>query len=202
MIFWPRLCDPSVHQSPKIVYVCNFQGQMLGCAYIFCSLNFLNISLWVTLSTQLCLVLYSSCANLQHSLLMQLIVSSRSLHSIHLLFCCVLSILALIWLVLTALFCAAIRSDSVSLLMFPFLSQVQAFSCEMWVFQMPIELFFFPFLFPCYYHSVVHRVVSFDTDGCNQFFVFFDLVFESLYRYVNAFFNAGKSSSFLFYWYI
>ena len=38
-----------------------------------------------------------------------------SLHSLHLLFCCVLSILALMWLVLIALFCAAIWRDSVSL---------------------------------------------------------------------------------------
>ena len=49
-------------------------------------------------------VLYSFCANLPHSLIMWLMVSSLSPHSLHLLFCCVLSILALIWLVLTALF--------------------------------------------------------------------------------------------------
>ena len=38
---------------------------------------------------------------------MWLMVSSLSLHSQHLLFCCVLSILALIWLVLSALSCTA-----------------------------------------------------------------------------------------------
>ena len=43
----------------------------------------------------------------------------------------VLSILALIWLILMALSCAAIRRDSISLLRFPFLSQVQVFWCEM-----------------------------------------------------------------------
>ena len=58
-------------------------------------------------------------------------VSSRSPHNLHLLFCCILSILALIWLVPMALFCAAIRRDSVSLLKFPFLSHVQVLSCEM-----------------------------------------------------------------------
>ena len=77
--------------------------------------NFLLISQWITLPTQLCLALYSFCANLLHSLIMWLMVSSLSPHSLHLLFCCVLSILALMWLVLMALFCAAIRRNSVSL---------------------------------------------------------------------------------------
>ena len=58
-------------------------------------------------------------------------VLSLSPHNLHLLFCRVLSILTLIWLVLIALFCAAIRSDSVSLLRFPFLSHVQVLSCQM-----------------------------------------------------------------------
>ena len=87
-------------------------------------LNFLHIS-------QSCLTLYSFCANLQHSLIMWLIVSSLSPHNLHLLFCCVLSILVLIWLILMALSCAAIRRDYVSLLRFHFLNQVQIFWCEM-----------------------------------------------------------------------
>ena len=95
------------------------------------NLSFLHISQWITLPTQSCLALYSFCANFLHSLTMWLMVSSLSPHSLHLLFCCVLSILALIWLFLMALFCAAIRRDSVSLLKFPFLSQVQALSCDM-----------------------------------------------------------------------
>ena len=99
--------------------------------FVWWNLNFLRISQWITLPTQSCLVLYSFCANLQHSLIMWLMVSSLSPHSLHLLFCWVLSILALIWLVLTALSCAAIRRDSVSLLKFHFLSQVQVLSCEM-----------------------------------------------------------------------
>ena len=78
---------------------------------VWSNLNFLHISQWITLPTQLCLILYFFCANLQHSLIMWLMVSSLLLYSLHLLFCCVLSILALIWLVLTALFCAAIRRD-------------------------------------------------------------------------------------------
>ena len=96
--------------------------------FVWSNLNFLYISHWITLPTRSCLVLYSFCSNLQHSLIMWLIVSSLSLHCLHLLFCCVLSILAFIWLVLIALFCAAIRRDFVSLL--KFLSYVQVFSSE------------------------------------------------------------------------
>ena len=98
------------------------------CIYhlLVCSnLNFLHISQWITLPTQSCLALYSRSANLLHSLIIWLMVSSLSPHSLHLLFFCVLSILALIWFVLMA-----IRRDSVSLLMFPFLSHVQVLSCE------------------------------------------------------------------------
>ena len=101
--------------------------------FVWSNLNFLHISKWITLPTQSSLILYSFCANLLHSLIMWLMVSSLSLHSLHLLFCCVLSIIALIRLVLTALFCAAIRRDSVSLLKIPFLSHVQVFSCEMFI---------------------------------------------------------------------
>ena len=62
-----------------------------------------------------------------------------------------------------------------------------------------IELFFFPFLFPSYCHSVVHRVISIISDGCYQSsFVDFYVVFESLYRCVKAVFDAGKSSSSFF----
>ena len=73
------------------------------------NLNFLHISQWITLLIQSCLVLYSRCSNLLHSLIIWLMVPSLSSHSLHLLFCWVLSILALIWLVLMALSCAAIR---------------------------------------------------------------------------------------------
>ena len=90
--------------------------------FVWSNWNFLHISQWITLPTLSCLALYSFCANLLHSLIMWLIVSSLSPHSLHFLFCCVLSILALIWFVLMALSCAAIRRDSVSLLRFPFLS--------------------------------------------------------------------------------
>ena len=76
----------------------------------------------LTLPTKSCLILYSFCASLLHLIIMWLFVSSLSQHNIRLLFCCVLSILALIWLGLIVLFWAAIRRDSISLVRFPFLT--------------------------------------------------------------------------------
>ena len=90
----------------------------------------MNISQWIPLPTQSCLVLCSFCDNLLNSLIMWLLVS-LSLHSRHLVFCCALSIIALIWLVLMGLFCAAIWRYSVSLLRFLFLSHIHVFSCDM-----------------------------------------------------------------------
>ena len=37
LVFWPRLGDPFVCQSPIGVCVCHFLGQLLGCAYTICS---------------------------------------------------------------------------------------------------------------------------------------------------------------------
>ena len=37
LVFWLRLGDLPVFQSPKGVYVCYFLGQLLGCAYTICS---------------------------------------------------------------------------------------------------------------------------------------------------------------------
>ena len=82
--------------------------------FIWSNLNFLHNSQWIILPTQSYLVLYSLCANLLHLFIMRLIVSSLSPDNQRLLFCCVLSILALPYLVLMALFCVAIRRDSVS----------------------------------------------------------------------------------------
>ena len=99
--------------------------------FVRSNLNFLHSSQWITLPTHLCLVLYSFFANLLHSLMVWLIVSFLSLHIQHLMFCCILAILPLVWLVLMALFCATIKRDSVFLLKFPFLSHVHLFSFEM-----------------------------------------------------------------------
>ena len=66
-----------------------------------------------------------------------------------------------------------------------------------------MKLFSFPFLFPSYCHSVINRVVSIVSEGRNHSsFVFFYVVFELLYGCVNAVFDAGKSSSSHFSWYI
>ena len=60
-----------------------FLGRILGCAYnIFCmvKLTFLAQFLVNPFSTQSCLVLYSFCANLLHSLIIWGIISSLSPH--------------------------------------------------------------------------------------------------------------------------
>ena len=56
--------------------------------------NFLHISQWIILSTQSCLALYSFCANLLHSLIMWLIVSSLDFQHIY---CFVASCLFPLW---------------------------------------------------------------------------------------------------------
>ena len=98
---------------------------------VWSNFNFLHNYQWITLPTQSCLVLYSFCVYLLHSLIMRLMVSSLSPYNLHLLFCCDLSILALISSVLMALFCAVIRRDSVSLFRCLFLSHIHVFSFAM-----------------------------------------------------------------------
>ena len=116
------------HRSLCVSFLRTGAGLCIYHLLAWSNVNFLHISQWITLPTLSYLALYPFCANLLHSLIMWLMVSSLSPHSLHLLFCCVLFILALIWLVLMALFCAAIRRNSVSLLKFPFLSLVQVLS--------------------------------------------------------------------------
>ena len=60
-------------------------------------LNFLHSFQLIIFSTQSCVVLYSFTANLVHSVIIWLIISSLSPHNLHLLFCCVLSIFALLF---------------------------------------------------------------------------------------------------------
>ena len=74
-------------------------------------------------------VLSSFCTNSLHSLIIGLIVSSLSFDNLHLLICYVLFFFALIQLVFRALFCIAIRKDSVSLLRYSHI-YVHFFSCE------------------------------------------------------------------------
>ena len=100
------VCMLKSHRSLCVSFSRTGAGLCIYHLLVWLNLNFLHISQWITLPTQ-------SCANLLHSLIMWLMVSSLSPHSLHLLFCWVLSILALIWLVLMALSYAVIRRDSV-----------------------------------------------------------------------------------------
>ena len=109
------VCISKSHKSLCVSFSRIGAGLCIYHLLAWSNLNFLHISQWITLPTQSYLALYSFCANFLHLLIMWLMVSSLSTHSLNLLFCCVLSILALIWFVLMALFCAAIRRDSVSL---------------------------------------------------------------------------------------
>ena len=133
------VCMPKSNRSLCVPFSNTDTGLCIYHLFVWSNLNFLHISQWITLLTQSCLILYSFCANLLHSLIMWFMISSLSLHSPHLLFCCVLSILALIWLVLMALFCAAMRRDYFSLLKFPFLSQVHVFWLSLLLLFTPLE---------------------------------------------------------------
>ena len=116
------VCMSKSHRSLCVSFSRTAAGLCIYHLFVWSNFNFLYSPRWIALLNQSFLVLYSFCASLLHSLIMRLIIYSLSRHNLHLLFCCVLSILTLIWLVLIALFCAAIRSDPVSLLRFPFLS--------------------------------------------------------------------------------
>ena len=109
------VCILKFHRSLCVAFFRTGAGLCIYHLLVWSNFNFSHISQWITLPTQSFLALYSLCANLLHSLIIWLMVSSLSPHSLHLLFCWVLSILAFIWLVLMALSCAAIRRDSVSL---------------------------------------------------------------------------------------
>ena len=99
--------------------------------FLWSNLNFLHISQWITLPTLSSLVLYSFFANLLHSLIMWLIVSSLSSYNIHLLFCCVLiysrfDVIGSYGVVLCCYserICFALKAS--------FLSQIQVLSSEM-----------------------------------------------------------------------
>ena len=125
------VCMSKSHRSLWVSFSWTVAGLGIYHLFVWSNMNFLHISQRITLPTQSCLVLYSFCANLLHSHTMWVMISSLSPHSLHLLFYWVLSILALMWSVVTALFYTAIRRDFVSLLNSPFLSQVQVLSCEM-----------------------------------------------------------------------
>ena len=132
-----------------------------------------------------------------------MIVSSLTPPKPHLLFCCVLSIFALILLVYKGLFCATIRKDSVSLLRFSFLIYVQVCLWEISLFVAwnCLQLFFSPFLFSGYFHSVDASVVYIGFDRCNQSSSgFFNVLFCCCIDASILNFNAGEFSSPFFSW--
>ena len=90
------VCMLKSHRSLCVTFSRTGAGLCIYHLLVWSNLNFLHISQGITLPTQSCLALYSRCANLLHSLIIWLMVSSLSPHSLHLLFCWVLSILALI----------------------------------------------------------------------------------------------------------
>ena len=84
------------HKSLWVTFSRTGAGLCIYHLLVWSNLNFLHISQWITLLTQLCLILYSFCANLLHSLIMWLIVSSLSLHSLHLFLLLLLLLLLLL----------------------------------------------------------------------------------------------------------
>ena len=90
----------SVYISKSQRTLCvSFSGTDSGCAYTICWYsqirNFFHNSQGITLPTLSYLVLYSFCTNLQHSLIIWMILSFLSSQNLHFLFCSVLSILLL-----------------------------------------------------------------------------------------------------------
>ena len=139
LVVWPTLSDSFVPQNLRGVCVSHFPEQMLGCAYTIYSYDQISIPCTVpngspcppsrVWSYTLCVLICCICLLCDWSL---------SLHNLHLLFCCVLSILASLLLVLMALFCTAIRRDSVSLFILSLLlwysSRLFRTICNWWFF--------------------------------------------------------------------
>ena len=96
---WWSVC---ISKSQRSLCVSFSRSDVWSCIYymfVWSNLSFLHNPQWIPLPTQLCVVLHSFSVNLLHSLIMWLIGSPLSQQNLHLLFCWVLSILALIWLV-------------------------------------------------------------------------------------------------------
>ena len=83
---WWSICISKSQRSYCISF--SRTDSMLCIYHLFLrsNFNFLHNSQWITLPTRSCLLLYSFCANSLHSLIMWLIISSLSLHRLHLLF--------------------------------------------------------------------------------------------------------------------
>ena len=74
LVFWRSVCMLKSHGSLCVAFSMTGAGLCIYHLFVWSNLNFLNISQWITLSTQSCLALYSLCANLLHSLIIWLMV--------------------------------------------------------------------------------------------------------------------------------
>ena len=172
--------------------------------FLWSNLNFLLNSQRITFPIHSLLVLYSLCANLLHSLIMWLIVSSLSLHNLHLLFCCVLSILVLHRLYGIVL-CYYQKRFSFSLKVSLFLAMSKFFRerFRLFVAWNVNIVVFFPFLFPGYFYSVdICVVCKFLLTVISLPPCCFYVIFLSLYRCIDAALNARKSSFTFFSWHV
>ena len=80
------VCILKTHRCLWVSFSMIGSGLCIYHLLVWSNLNFLHVSLWIILPTQSCLVLYSFCAKLLHSLIMWLVVSSLSQHYLHLQF--------------------------------------------------------------------------------------------------------------------
>ena len=69
------MCMSKSHRSLCVLFSRTGAGLCIYHLFIWSNLSCLHISQWITLPTQSCLVLYSFCANLLHSLIMWLMFS-------------------------------------------------------------------------------------------------------------------------------
>ena len=86
------VCIPKSQWILCVSFSRMYSGLCIYYLVVWSDFNFWHNSQWIIFLTQLCLVLYTFCANLLYLLIMWLIVSSLLPHNQHLPFCCVLSI--------------------------------------------------------------------------------------------------------------
>ena len=84
---WWSVCISKSQRSLTVSFSRIRSGLCIYNLFARSNFNFLHNSPWIALPTQSYLDLYSFYANLLHSLIMWLIVSSLSQHNLHLLFC-------------------------------------------------------------------------------------------------------------------
>ena len=70
------VCMSKSHRNLCVSFSRTNAGLCIYHLFVWSNLSFLHISLWITMPTQSCLVLYSSGADLLHSFIMWLMVSS------------------------------------------------------------------------------------------------------------------------------